>query len=126
MRDRNRVGNPGSQSSTLIASAMLQRKCACGNHTNGSKCDSCAKERDSQRLQRSAINDSAISDAPPIVLQILHSPGHPLDAATRAFFEPRFSHDFSQVRVHTDARAAESARAVNASAYTIGRDVVFA
>ena len=39
--------------------------------------------------------------------------------------EPRFGHDFSQVRVHTDARAAESARAVNALAYTVGRDVVF-
>src|SRR6185369_18043496 len=41
------------------------------------------------------------------------------------FFEPRFVHDFSRVRVHTDARAAESARAVNALAYTVGRDVVF-
>jgi len=40
--------------------------------------------------------------------------------------EPRFGHDFSQVRVHTDAEAAESARAVNAQAYTVGRDVVFA
>jgi hypothetical protein len=39
--------------------------------------------------------------------------------------EPRFGHDFSQVRVHTDARAAESARNINALAYTVGRDVVF-
>lgn len=39
--------------------------------------------------------------------------------------EPRFGHDFSQVRVHTDAKAAESARAVNALAYTIGQDVFF-
>ena len=39
--------------------------------------------------------------------------------------EPRFGHDFSQVRVHADDRAAESARAVNALAYTVGRDVVF-
>jgi hypothetical protein len=39
--------------------------------------------------------------------------------------EPRFGHDFSRVRVHTDARVAESARAVNALAYTVGRDVVF-
>ncbi|GAC1343004.1 MAG: hypothetical protein NVSMB27_02490 [Ktedonobacteraceae bacterium] len=39
--------------------------------------------------------------------------------------EPRFGHDFSRVRVHTDDRAAESARAVNALAYTVGRDVVF-
>jgi hypothetical protein len=40
--------------------------------------------------------------------------------------EPRFGHDFSRVRVHTDAKAAESARTVSALAYTVGRDVVFA
>ena len=39
--------------------------------------------------------------------------------------ESKFGHDFSQVRVHTDARAAESTRAVNALAYTVGRNVVF-
>ncbi|MBI3781045.1 MAG: DUF4157 domain-containing protein, partial [candidate division NC10 bacterium] len=48
-----------------------------------------------------------------------------LDPATCSFFEPRFGHDFSQVRVHTDTKAAESARAVNALAYTVGRDIVF-
>jgi peptidoglycan hydrolase-like protein with peptidoglycan-binding domain len=56
---------------------------------------------------------------------VLRSPGQPLDSGARAFMEPRFDHDFSHVRVHTDARAAESARAVNALAYTVGRDVVF-
>src|SRR5207253_648342 len=45
--------------------------------------------------------------------------------STRSFMEPRFGHDFSQVRVHTDERAAESARSVNALAYTAGQDVVF-
>jgi len=52
-------------------------------------------------------------------------PGQPLDASTRAFMEPCFGHDFGHVRVHTDAQAAESARAVNALAFTVGRDVVF-
>jgi Domain of unknown function (DUF4157) len=52
--------------------------------------------------------------------------GRPLDPAVGAFMESRFGHDFSQVRVHTDARAAESARAVNALAYTVGTNVVFA
>jgi len=56
---------------------------------------------------------------------VLSSPGHPLDAGTREWIEPRFGHDFSNVRVHTDARAAESAEAVDAQAYTVGRDVVF-
>ena len=51
--------------------------------------------------------------------------GQPLDAATREFFSARFGHDFANVRVHADAEAAESARALNALAYTVGRDVVF-
>jgi hypothetical protein len=54
------------------------------------------------------------------------SPGQPLDTATRAAMEPRFGHDFSKVRVHADAQAEESAQAVNALAYTVGHDVVFA
>ncbi|MEK6337411.1 MAG: DUF4157 domain-containing protein [Acidobacteriota bacterium] len=65
------------------------------------------------------------SEVPPIVHDVLRSPGQPLDASMRAFMEPRLGHDFSQVRVHTDTRAAESAGAVNALAYTVGRDVVF-
>jgi hypothetical protein len=64
-------------------------------------------------------------DAPSIVHDALSSPGQPLDSATRAFFEPRFGHDFSHVRVHADAKAAESAQSVDALAYTVGRDVVF-
>jgi hypothetical protein len=64
--------------------------------------------------------------APPIVHEALRSAGRPLDADTRAFMEPRFGHEFSQVRIHTDGKAAESASAVDALAYTLGRDVVFA
>ena len=51
--------------------------------------------------------------------------GQPLPGSTRAFFEPRFGQDFSQVRVHADTQAAESARALNARAYTVGGGVVF-
>lgn len=67
-----------------------------------------------------------VAEAPSMAHEVLSSPGQPLDPATLAFFEPRFGHDFSKVRVHTDARAAESARMVSARAYTVGRDVVFA
>ena len=63
---------------------------------------------------------------PPIVQAVLNSGGgQPLDATTRVFMEPRFGYDFSKVRVHSDERAAESAQAVSALAYTVGRDVVF-
>jgi hypothetical protein len=48
--------------------------------------------------------------ASPIVAEALHSPGRPLDPAVRAALEPRFGHDFSRVRIHTERRAAESAR----------------
>jgi hypothetical protein len=65
------------------------------------------------------------TEAASLVHEVLRSPGQPLDAETRAFFEPRFGHDFSQVRAHVDSRAAESARAVDAQAYTMGLHIVF-
>lgn len=84
------------------------------------------------RMPESAIPTTATScvgpttvNVPPIVHEVLRSPGQPLDPNTRSYFEPRFGHDFSQVRVHTDRRASESAQAVNARAYTVGHDIVF-
>ena len=53
-------------------------------------------------------------------------PGAPLDAESRAYFEPRFARDLSEVRVHTGGHADESARGINALAYTSGSDIVFA
>lgn len=55
----------------------------------------------------------------------LRGHGQPLSESVRAFFEPRFGYNFSQVRAHTDAEAAQSARAVNARAFTVGRDIIF-
>jgi hypothetical protein len=51
--------------------------------------------------------------------------GQPLPKSTRRYFEPRFGADFSQVRVHTDSRAAETAESINAKAFTKGKDIVF-
>jgi len=77
-------------------------------------------------FQRSLIAEqmSGGLQAPP-VKEVLRSSGQPLDPATRGFMESRLGHDFSQVRIHADTRAAESASAINARAYTVGRDVVF-
>ena len=58
---------------------------------------------------------------PPVVREVVIAPGHPLDPATRGYMEPRFGWDFSRVRVDTDAPAAQSAQAVGARAYTVGR-----
>src|SRR5215217_8995003 len=109
----------------LTRGNLLQRKCACGQHTiAGRECKECSKKRE-VRLQRAAVSSPLAGSVPPLVHEVLRSPGQPLDAATRAFMEPRFGHDFSTVRVHNDARAAESARAVNALAYTVGHDMAF-
>lgn len=103
---------------------VLQRKCACGGTTDTEgPCEECGTYGTS--LQRKATGGAAQVGIPPIVQDVLRSPGQPLDAATRSFMEPRFGHDFSKVRVHADGPAAESARGVNALAYTVGRDVVF-
>ena len=77
------------------------------------------------QAKRVASSDLVQTVLPPIVHEALSSPGHSLDTATRVFMEPRFGHEFSQVRVHADAKAAESAGAIDALAYTVGRDVVF-
>jgi hypothetical protein len=89
------------------------------------KCEACEDEE--EKLQRKGanghVNDAAV--APRIVNDALSSPGRPLSPTTRAFMEPRFGHDFSQVRVHSGNEAAKSARSVNALAYTVGHDIVF-
>src|SRR5262249_40412554 len=94
----------------------------------GGGCPTCQTDtREQERLQvmRVQAGDAAQTAAPAIVHDALSSPGQPLDPATRAFMEPRFGHDFSKVRVHTDERGGESARAVGALAYTVGNDIVF-
>jgi len=109
---------------TPARSGLLQRKCACGG-TPGvdGECAECRAKR--LGVQRQPASPATPAAVPPIVHDVLRSPGHPLDAGTRAFMEPRFGHDFSRVRMHTDAKAAQSAEAVNALAYTVGREVVF-
>ncbi len=100
----------------------LQR-CSCGKSSPMGECEEC---KANGSLQRSADAASASAEAPPIVHEVLRSPGQPLDTAIRNFMEPRFGADFSKVRVHTDEQAAESAKAVNALAYTVGGHIVFA
>lgn len=54
------------------------------------------------------------------------APGHPLDNATRAYLEPRFGYDFTNVRVHTADQAAQAAQSIDALSYTVGSDIAFA
>ncbi len=109
--------------SSASLSTLLQRKCACGGEAGfDGTCKECRKET----LQRKVNNGFAASATPPIVHSALRSPGRPLDPATRAVFEARLGHNFGRVRVHADAHAGASAKAVNALAYTVGEHVVFA
>jgi hypothetical protein len=106
---------------TPARAGLLQR---CGDGICGCGCD---VTHDEHLLQRAPSEVAASPElAPPIVHDVLASPGRALDSGTRKAMERSFGHDFGDVRVHTDARASESARAVHARAYTVGSDVVFA
>lgn len=115
-------GRPALASILPRAGGVLRRKCACGGKTSeGDICDEC---RD-KKLQRKASTERDIQEAPPIVYDVLRSPGRPLDKKARTFFETRFGHDFSRVRIHTGEKAERSASMVDAAAYTVGQDIVF-
>ena len=109
-----------------LSSGILQRKCAsCGQHTiSGGECEKCQKKR--SVLQRCSTNQATFPEVPPIVHEVLRSPGQPLERDTQNFMESRLGHNFSQVRVHADTRASESARSIDSLAYTVGSNIVFA
>jgi hypothetical protein len=106
-----------------VRSALLQRQCACGAHAAGGECDDCKKKKG--LISRKSTGPAAATPSG-LVADALRSPGQPLDPDTRVFMESRFQRDFSAVRVHTDARAATSARALQARAWAWGSDLAFA
>lgn len=69
--------------------------------------------------------ESAGEDQRSPVHEVVGSGGRPLDAGVREDMEARLGHDFGDVRIHDDAAAHDSARTVNAHAYTVGSDIVF-
>jgi hypothetical protein len=90
-------------------------------NTVSRKCSECEEEK----LQRKEISNDSTSYAPRIVQDVLSSGGRPLDAAARAFMEPRFNRNFSNVKIHDNSIAAKSADSINALAYTSGNNIVF-
>ncbi|MGC2399006.1 MAG: DUF4157 domain-containing protein [Acidobacteriaceae bacterium] len=102
--------------------APLQRACSCGGSgKSGGECEECGKKD----LQRKETAPAGPGEAPPLVQQVLGTPGTPLDSTTRNFYQQHFGFDFGRVRVHTDSAAGESARQINAVAYTVGDHLVF-
>jgi hypothetical protein len=106
----------------LLGNGSWIQRCSCGTHDGGGECAECSKKK---MLQRKAAAGPSPALAPPLVHQALQSSGSPLNAHTRHAMERPFGHDFGRVRVHTDQGAAESARAINAHAYTVGSHIVF-
>jgi hypothetical protein len=100
-----------------IPHKLLQRKKG-ANRFNG---DDYAQKP----CQGMSNNYNTIANIPHAVQDILRSPGRRLSESSLTLMESRFGCDFSQVRVHTDTQAGESAQRMNALAYTVGNDVVF-
>ncbi|GIV76622.1 MAG: hypothetical protein KatS3mg050_1016 [Litorilinea sp.] len=136
----NEPGDVYEQEAEAVANLVMRqpaagstptvRRCACGGAPRGhpppgsgpdAECPACRARRLS--LQRQA-QPSGPGRAPASVLP--QGGGHPLPTATRRFFEQRFGQDFSPVRIHSDSQADARARAVQARAFTAGRDIVFA
>ncbi len=108
----------------LISSSVIQRKSNSGQQTlNSNKNESFVQKE--QSLQSVTSNQVDNINLPSVVEDVISSEGKALDTNTRASMDSHFGHDFSQVRVHTDAKAAGSSEAVNARAYTVGNHIVF-
>ncbi len=162
---RTPIAHNARQAAGPATRGLLQRQCACGNHTvAGGECAACAKKKNGlqrklaigasndplereadrvadqvmaasahpvvggapPRIQRSARQATeGTGTAPASVDRVLAGAGRPLEPALRQDMEQRFGHDFSRVRVHAGAAAEQSAREVNANAYTVGHAVVF-
>jgi hypothetical protein len=115
-----RMAEPGSIS---CAPGVIHRKCA-ACEAGGAICPKCEEE---EKIKRKENSGGTAHASPAVHLQIaaLRGGGQPLAPSVRAFFEPRFGRDFSGVRVHTDSQATESAKSIQARAFTAGQDMVF-
>jgi len=129
---------------TPTRTGMLQRKCSCGGVPGrDGECEECRTNREVTILQRSSLSvqgradpatksplpavatDRRCESVSPIVHEALRLPGQALDPSARAFFETRFGHDFSRVRVHADTKADEAAEKLQAQAFTVGKGIYF-
>ncbi|MGA2843723.1 MAG: DUF4157 domain-containing protein [Steroidobacteraceae bacterium] len=106
---------PDPDVSATLTQAQLSRKCA--------TCED--EERRQLQTKPAGTPVAARSEVPGVVHEVLRAPGQPLDPAPRRFMERRFGHDFSAVRIHADAQAAEAAARESALAFTVGQHIFF-
>jgi hypothetical protein len=142
---------PQPAATSVSQHPAIRRQCACGPTSDIGACPACAGKPEVRRFATEEDQDDHETDetggeldrrfgagatgeagrhdgprgVPAIVADELEAGGSPLDPATRADMEARFGHDFSRVRVHAGPRAAASAQAIDARAYTLGHEVVF-
>jgi hypothetical protein len=116
------VGGRRLPKPTPTVGLRLQR---CGDHV-APECPCSAHRRLAPARSPTAGQRHLDDRSASLVQAVLRTGGQPLDSDTRTLMEARFGHDFSQIRVHTDEPAANSARAVDALAYTVGPHIVFA
>ncbi len=122
IRPKLRVSEPGDEyerEADRVAVHMMQTPDSVPQPTHSSHVDRVV------RRQAGAPSTGLHPDLPGHVSEVLSSVGRPLDAESRAFFEPLFGFDFGRVRVHADAKAHTSARALDARAYTVESDIAF-
>jgi hypothetical protein len=114
----------------MPATTTAGARCACGGIAGpDGECAACRARRaagaSAQVVARTPDRPGRRAGVPPAVRELLRSPGRPLDTGARSFMEPRFGRAFGDVRIHDGPHAAASAAAIDARAYTVGRDIVF-
>lgn len=115
LQTHSRPSRSASSRSAVLSDGRLgERSCSCGN-----TCQDCRA-----RQRGESPPHAWTGTIPPLVHDVLASPGEPLESGLRGQMESRFGHDFGKVRVHHDGRAAASAAAVRARAYTVGHEIV--
>src|ERR1041384_198618 len=127
----SRAGDPEEREADRVADQVMRGSFPQTEHMGISisrsgrkaqrKCGPCEEEEE-KKIQRKAVPGSSQTT---VAAPIVGKAGRQLDSATRAFMEPRFNRDFGNVRIHADDRADNSARKLNALAFTLGRDVAF-
>ena len=117
------VDDPLEREADTIADSVMRMSDTSVLHR---KCAACEQEDAAVQRAASSLGAASGMEAPDMVHDVVRQPGSPLDAKTGRFMSARMGYDFSAVRVHDDARADTSAQAVDAHAYTVGDNIVFA
>lgn len=116
---------------SLLSNSLRQSQTGSKEKKTQGKCPSCElnKEREDNRHKETSISRRSFSYTTGLEsadgISDIRGGGSRLDDSTREFMESRLGYDFSGVRIHTDERAARSARSINALAYTVKNDIVF-